>query len=104
MMDSWKRWTLTFRGHTIALRKEADKVVDKFKQVGDIVVNADPIHAGLPWAGIRLLLEVGTSRQRLARHIHIPFRLLSDNLCRQLYPRVSKWPPFWLDFRMRSSW
>jgi len=40
---------------------EADKVMlwlDRFKQVGDIAVNADPIHAGLPWAGIRLLLEV----------------------------------------------
>ena len=43
------------------LRDEADNVMlwlDRFKQVGDIAVNADPIHAGLPWAGIRLLLEV----------------------------------------------
>ena len=43
------------------LGDEADKVLlwlDRFKSVGDIAVNADPIHAGLPWAGIRLLLEV----------------------------------------------
>jgi hypothetical protein len=56
-----KRWTFTFGGHTIRLRDEADRVIlwlDRFKQVGDIAVNADPIHAGLPWAGIRLLLEV----------------------------------------------
>jgi hypothetical protein len=56
-----KRWTFTFGGHTVTLREEADKVLlwlDRFKQVGDIAVNADPIHAGLPWAGIRLLLEV----------------------------------------------
>ena len=56
-----KRWTFTAWGHTVRLREEADKVIlwlDRFKTVGDIAVNADPIHAGLPWAGIRVLLEV----------------------------------------------
>ena len=41
--------------------KDADKVLlwlDRFKSVGDIAVNVDPIHAGLPWAAIRLLLEI----------------------------------------------
>jgi hypothetical protein len=56
-----KRWTFTFGEHIVRLRDEADKVLlwlDRFKQVGDIVANADPIHVGLPWAGIRLLLQV----------------------------------------------
>ena len=56
-----KRWTFTIRGRPVMLREEADKVIvwlNRFKAVGDIAVNADPIHAGLPWAGIRLLLEV----------------------------------------------
>ena len=56
-----KRWTFTIRGRLVRLRDEADKVVmwlDRFKVVGDIAANADPMHAGLPWAGIRLLLEV----------------------------------------------
>lgn len=56
-----KRWTFTVRGHEIILKDQADKVVywlDRFKAVGDVAVNADPVHAGLPWAGIRLLLEV----------------------------------------------
>ena len=56
-----KRWTFTFGEHTVRLRDEADTVMlwlDRFKQVGDIAVNADPIQAGLPWAGVRLLLEV----------------------------------------------
>jgi hypothetical protein len=56
-----KRWTFTIGGHIVTLREEADKVLlwlDRFKQVGDIAMNADPIHAGLPWAGIRLLLEI----------------------------------------------
>ena len=43
------------------LRGEADTVMlwlDRFEPVEDIAVNADPIHVGLPWAGVRLLLEV----------------------------------------------
>lgn len=62
-----RRCTLRFGKRDISLRDEADKVVrllDKCKQVGDIAVNVDPMHAGLPWAAIRLLLEV--IRQRYA--------------------------------------
>ena len=56
-----RRWTFTIGGHSLRLRDEADKVIlwlDRFKQVVDVAVNADPMHAGLPWVGIRLLLEV----------------------------------------------
>nr|POF14168.1 hypothetical protein CFP56_03192 [Quercus suber] len=40
---------------------KADKVLrwlDRFKSVGDVIANVDPVHVGLPWAGIRILLEV----------------------------------------------
>lgn len=56
-----KRWTFTVTGRTIAVKEKADKVVgwlNRFTAVGDIVANVDPVHVGLPWAGIRLLLEV----------------------------------------------
>jgi hypothetical protein len=56
-----KRWTFTFAGRKVTLKEEANKVIcwlNRFKAVGDVAVNADPIHAGLPWAGIRLVLEV----------------------------------------------
>jgi hypothetical protein len=56
-----KRWTFTVGSHTLNLQDEADKVIlwlDRFKQVGDVAANADPVQAGLPWAGVRLLLEV----------------------------------------------
>jgi hypothetical protein len=56
-----KRWIFTVGRHTVKLQDEADKVIlwlNRFKLIRDIAVNADPIHAGLPWAGIRLLLEV----------------------------------------------
>ncbi|OCK73496.1 hypothetical protein K432DRAFT_364803, partial [Lepidopterella palustris CBS 459.81] len=55
-----KQWTFQFRGHTFSLKKKADTVVqwlDRFKDIGDIAAGADPIHVGLPWAGVRLLLE-----------------------------------------------
>lgn len=56
-----KRWAFTFAGRAVTLKDEADKVVrwlNRFKDVGDVAVTVDPVHAGLPWAGIRLLLEV----------------------------------------------
>lgn len=56
-----KRWTFTIKGRTIAVKEKADRVVgwlNRFTPVGDVVANVDPVHVGLPWAGIRLLLEV----------------------------------------------
>lgn len=56
-----KRWTFTIAGRSTVLREEADKVIhwlNRFKSVGDVAVSADPVHAGLAWAGVRLLLEV----------------------------------------------
>lgn len=55
------RWTFAFRGKTIVLRNVTDRITDwleKFKTIGDVAVNADPLHAGLPWAAVRLLLQV----------------------------------------------
>ncbi|KAL9027314.1 MAG: hypothetical protein Q9196_004145, partial [Gyalolechia fulgens] len=59
-----KRWTFTFTGRTIVLKEEANKVVswlNRFTAVGDVVANVDPVHVGLPWAGIRLLLNAAVS-------------------------------------------
>ena len=56
----------------MVLRDVADKVlvwIDKFKQIGDIVIQYDPVHAALPWAGVRFLLDVcfsGEKKWRLA--------------------------------------
>ncbi|KFY86462.1 hypothetical protein V500_07608 [Pseudogymnoascus sp. VKM F-4518 (FW-2643)] len=79
-----RRWTFTFRGQIVKLRDEADSVVlwlDRFKQVGDIAVNADPIHAGLPWAGIRFLLEavISESRQMAALLVGLKVTLYTMN-------------------------
>ena len=58
-----RRWKFELNGRHIILRDVAEKIIfwiDKFKQIGDIAVNFDPVHALLPWAGLRFLLEVGS--------------------------------------------
>ena len=57
------RWRVTFRGKVIIIRDLAEKIlswVDKFKAIGDIIMQYDPSHAALPWAGVRLLLQVSS--------------------------------------------
>ncbi|RYP43836.1 hypothetical protein DL768_009643 [Monosporascus sp. mg162] len=57
-----KRWKYTRKsGETVILRDVFDKIVrwiDIFKQVGDVAVQYDPVHAALPWAGIRFVLQI----------------------------------------------
>jgi len=56
-----ERWSWNYKGRQIYVSDMMDKVVqflDKFKSVGDVIANVDPIHLGLPWAGIRAILEV----------------------------------------------
>ncbi|KAH0536560.1 hypothetical protein FGG08_006568 [Glutinoglossum americanum] len=57
-----KRWKYSKKnGETIVLRDVIDKIIswlDKFIRIGDCAVQYDPIHAALPWAGVRVLLQV----------------------------------------------
>jgi len=41
--------------------------LNKFKEIRDIVVQYDPVHAALPWAGVRFILMVCKSPQLLCR-------------------------------------
>ena len=78
------------------LRDEADAVIlwlDRLKKVGDIAVNVDPMHAGLPWAGIRLLLGVRSGCVSPLSEFCAYIGLLSDNLLRLLCPKAVKWAP-----------
>ena len=57
-----KRWRFKKSdGSIIILRDVFEKVVhwiSSFARVMDVAVNADPVHAGLPWAAVRFLLKV----------------------------------------------
>lgn len=53
-------WKLCVGGKDIFMRDVAGKIMSwltKFKEIGDIAVNFDPVHAALPWAGVRFLLQ-----------------------------------------------
>jgi len=57
-----RAWKTQLRGQEIVLANIGMKIlhwIDKFKQVGDIVVQYDPGHAALPWAAFWFLLQVG---------------------------------------------
>jgi hypothetical protein len=57
-----KRWKYTRKsGETVIVRDLFNKMIkwiDIFKQVGDNAVQYDPVHAALPWAGFRFVLQV----------------------------------------------
>ena len=57
-----KRWKYKkSNGEVIILRDLLEKVmvwVNKFKEVVDVAIQYDPVHAALPWAAVRFLLQV----------------------------------------------
>jgi len=56
-----KEWKITFGDDKIVMKDIAMKVlrwVHKFREIGDIIIQFDPVHAALPWAGFRFLLKV----------------------------------------------
>ena len=57
-----KRWKYKKGNKQVIIRDQLEKVaewVNKFKQIGDSAMQYDPVHAALPWAGVRFLLQVG---------------------------------------------
>ena len=63
MLDKKKGelWKIKFREEEVVLRDVGMKILrwlDTFKHIGDIIVQYDPGHAALPWAGFRFLLQV----------------------------------------------
>ena len=61
-----RRWRYTRKsGESVILVDLFGKIVkwiDLFKQVADIAIQYDPAHAALPWAGIRFLLQVRSTK------------------------------------------
>jgi hypothetical protein len=64
--SAMKGWTWNYNGRQVYLRDQSDKLLrflDKFKSWGNAVTNIDPILVGLPWAGVRTILKICTSRR-----------------------------------------
>jgi hypothetical protein len=80
-----KVYKIPFGGKDVILRDFAGKIIfwlNKFKDIGDVAVNFDPIHASLPWAGVRLLLQV--------RYVYL-MESIAKSLQRQRLQSTNKW-------------
>ncbi|KAI1821320.1 hypothetical protein F4861DRAFT_477153 [Xylaria intraflava] len=60
-----KKWTLFKRhdGTEVKVRDVLDKMVRwirRFEKVGDVAAGFEPLHASLPWAGVKFLIEIVT--------------------------------------------
>lgn len=60
-----KTWTLFRRndGTEVKVRDVLEQIVAwfrRFEKVGDAMASFDPVHAALPWAGVKFLIEVPT--------------------------------------------
>ena len=57
-----KKWRLNVAGSSVAVREQVDRVLKTILVAKDFissVTSMDPIHAGLSWAGVCMLLSVG---------------------------------------------
>lgn len=55
-----KEWKLSRSDGVVSVREIFGKMVywiNKFKEVGDLAIQYDPLHAALPWAAVRFVLE-----------------------------------------------
>ncbi|KAF8861649.1 hypothetical protein BDZ45DRAFT_586659, partial [Acephala macrosclerotiorum] len=88
-------WKFPFRGRNIILRDVVGKVIfwlKTFKEVGDIVVNYDPVHAALPWAGVRFLLQAAIGEHEQMGDVILSTEKLSYLISRgAIYERL--YPP-----------
>lgn len=56
-----KEWKITVRGKSLEIRKQVDRVLKIVLAGKDLITSAasmDPVHAGLPWAGMCMFLPV----------------------------------------------
>jgi len=117
-----KDWKIRFNGEQIVMRDIGMKILrwaDRFKHIGDTIVQYDPGHTALPWAGFRFLLQVkptflfrtaishlavsdhGSTRraaESCGRH-----RTLADGGCRSAWKSRKHWMRSCLELRRLSA-
>ncbi|KAF5591597.1 het-E-1 heterokaryon incompatibility protein [Fusarium subglutinans] len=78
-------------------RKYFDKVIhwlDKFKGIGDVVSSFDPVHAALPWAAFRFVLEAILAEREQADSVlellaSAPYFVFSGRVLEMVYTKES---------------
>ncbi|VUC22857.1 unnamed protein product [Clonostachys rosea] len=72
-------------GETVFVRDvlaRAAKWINHFKEVGDIIVQYDPAHAALPWAGVRFLLNIAVGDLNTYASVLDGTTKITELLCR----------------------
>ena len=65
-----RQWSIPWGGKQINVREKAEKLlawITKFRAIGDIAMQYDPVHAALPWAGVRFILTVCSPNYPISR-------------------------------------
>ena len=60
-----KQWKFRTGSETVPMRDPLGRIVawiNKFRDVGTIMMQYDPTHAAIPWAAIRFVLEVSSQK------------------------------------------
>ncbi|KAF2998841.1 hypothetical protein E8E13_002917 [Curvularia kusanoi] len=80
------RWKFTRKsGETVIVRDLFEKIIrwiDTFKQIGDVAVQYDPVHASLPWAGIRFLLQIAVGDAKKSGTMIESLAWIAEIICR----------------------
>lgn len=56
-----EQWSVKLAGRDIVIREKLNKIfkaVQTFKELGASLTSLDPIHAGLPWAGVCVIMQI----------------------------------------------
>ncbi|KAF1946986.1 hypothetical protein EJ02DRAFT_331027, partial [Clathrospora elynae] len=72
-------------GETVIIRDLFEKIVrwvDMFKEVGDVAVQYDPVHAALPWAGVRFLLQMTVNDTKKLALVIEGLARIAEIICR----------------------
>lgn len=96
-----KAWEVEIGTRTIVLRDTVTRIIDclnKFKEVGDLAVQYDPVHAALPWAVFRFLLQAATLKGEQTEHL-----LAGIHAATQAYLRARIYQDLYLDLPDRQN-
>ncbi|KAI1754330.1 hypothetical protein F4782DRAFT_539160 [Xylaria castorea] len=76
-----KRWRLVINGRTIYIRDVLEKIsvwVKKLVTIGDIAIQYDPVHAALPWAAVRLIMQTSINDLETFGHVIVSLENLTS--------------------------
>jgi hypothetical protein len=80
-----KGWTVRFRGRDYKLRAVTGNMaawLRRFQGVGDVAVSFDPVHAALPWAAVRFILQAVAAEDELYNHLLVGMETVSHLILR----------------------